>query len=344
MSKTQVILAAPSNAVHALLRPQNDAFISKGLKLAPKEFPRPSTGRRLSTADPQQQKKPLLYHLHTLLLFTWSDIKNILIPQTLLSVVTAVCCSQSSTPSVVLARLPIALAWVWLHLLHFNLANQTQPSSLSEDLANKPWRPLAAQRITRPQARGLFYTLTASLMIMTHFTGGVWESLALMGLFFLYNDLDLGSANILARLLLNALGYTFFALGAVSTLLHSSGSGLAQQGYVWLAILAAVIFSTGQSQDLEDLEGDKATGRRTIPVILGDGITRLSVILPMTFWTIFAPRYWDCSLKASMPVFAIGAVVIKRYAMGNKAEYKKTFRLWNCWVIALYLLPILANH
>ena len=166
-----------------------------------------------------------------------------------------------------------------------------------------------------------------------------------MGLYVLNNDFALGDSSPVGRNTLNAAGYTTFAVGAISVLIHGTDVELTYQGYQWLAFIAGVILTTGQCQDLEDQDGDGAAGRKTIPLLLGERAARWSVIVPMAVWTVCAVRFWGCGFRGSVGVFSIGAVVVKRLAVGGDAKgYKTTFRLWNCWVVGLYLLPLFERR
>lgn len=352
MADIKIILTSPSNTLRSIVSPPRRLSIPTALRPAQsykQQGPAKTVIRRPSTVD-QKQNHGILHHLHTLLLFTWSDVKNILVPQTVLGVVTAISCSQATSTGVpsasitVLSRLPLALVWVYTHLLIFTTANQTQPSSQLEDAKNKPWRPLPAKRITHTQARAVFYSASAAAIALSLRVGGLQESLFFMNLVYLYNDVALGDSSVTARYLLNATGYTTFALGAVSVLLHNTDYAMTSKGYLWLAMLLVVILTTGHSQDLEDREGDVATGRKTIPVILGDDAARYSIAGAMLGWTLLIPRFWNASFLGTVMLLAIGFVVMKRYTVGDKASYKQTFRLWNCWVVALYLLPLFAQE
>jgi hypothetical protein len=39
----------------------------------------------------------------------------------------------------------------------------------------------------------------------------------------------------------------------------------------WLAMITDTVFSTVQLQDMPDQQGDKLRGRKTMPLIMGDG-------------------------------------------------------------------------
>lgn len=295
--------------------------------------------------------------LYTCLLFTFSDLKNILVPQTLLGVVTALTCSEPSIPgaplppalqSAIFYRLPLAAFWVWIHLLLFNTSNQTQPGALAEDAQNKPWRPLPANRISHASARRLFYATSILCIAFSYVAGGLVESIVLQALTFLYDDLALGDEWFVARSVINSMGYTNFSLGAIQVLLRGQDTSivLSNKGCMWLALLTFTIFTTGHIMDLEDLEGDRVSGRRTIPVLVGEEGARWSILLPMMVGLISVLRFWECRGAYPIVVFALGATVVRRLAKGNdeREGYRKTFKLWTCWVMAVYLLPLFAQR
>lgn len=299
-----------------------------------------------------EESRSLRYHLHTLLLFTFSDLKNIVLPQTILGLITALyCCQPTSLPSPttptttssILARLPLSIAWVWLNLLSFTVSNQTQPASLLEDLTNKPWRPLPANRITHPEARAVFYVSSALALLLSFYTGGVAEGAALIFLTALYNDFGLADTGIVTRALINAVGYTIFGLGAAAVLTHNLPQAVSAQGYLWLAFLTLVVLTTGNISDLQDQEGDRANNRRTVPLVLGDETARHMLAGLMVVLTIGALRFWGTKFAGSVVVFGIAGLVIKRLLVGDKEGYKSTFKLWTCWLVTLYLLPAMGR-
>ena len=352
MADIKLILTSPSSTVSTLTAPPRRLSfptLIKPIRQRRDSKRETSTEAKQPISLPTQPHRSALYHLHTLLLFTYSDLKNILLPQILLALAIAISCSQpekasstsESSTRLIISHLPQALAWVWLHLLLFCTSNQSLPSSLAEDTGNKPWRPLPSKRLTNTQARQLLLAVSILAPLTSLFVGGFWESFLFQALTYLNNDLAWGDKSAVKRNLINALGYTTFALGAISVLFHGSENlVLGQQGYTWLGFLALVILTTGHCQDLEDREGDEAKGRSTIPIVLGDEAARWSLIVPMALWTLLAPRFWGCEFQGSIFLFAIGAVVIKRLIVGDEESYKVTFRLWNCWIVALYLLPL----
>jgi hypothetical protein len=80
-----------------------------------------------------------------------------------------------------------------------------------------------------------------------------------MVLGFAYNDLNLADWSWFSRNAINALGFCCFASGALEValstpLLSYSGN---QEIIRWLGIIAVVVASTVQMQDMGDQEGDR---------------------------------------------------------------------------------------
>ena len=103
-----------------------------------------------------------------------------------------------------------AFFWLWLHLLHFCVSNQSL--SPEEDAQNKPFRPIAAGRITVAQARKLRWVLIPICLTVSAAYGVLYPSITLAVHFLLHNELKL-DANWITRNLLNALGYCAFDAG-----------------------------------------------------------------------------------------------------------------------------------
>lgn len=119
---------------------------------------------------------------------------------------------------------------------------------------------------------------------------------------------------------------------------------LNNDAYYWLLIVAGVIFTTLQTQDLYDMEGDAARGRKTLPLVFGEGFARWSVAIPICFWSLFCPAWWNVSVLAYGPTALLGFDIAYRILVfRNFAADKNTWRLWGVWTVALYALPLLAR-
>jgi len=159
------------------------------------------------------------------------------------------------------------------------------------------------------------------------------------------------------RNLINGLGYNCFATGAtevalghslmpyktlprtIHTLLHPDRTEFLQF-WIWVAILVAVISTTAHAQDMHDQGGDGLRGRRTVPLVIGDSLARVSMVIGVGFWTVACCSIWGVVLLPWILVSALALVVSVRICLYRTVEAdKRTFLLWNAWITSVYMLP-----
>ncbi len=119
----------------------------------------------------------LFYHIHTVFLFTYSDIFTIIVPETLfalLSTLSGTVLTTAPRPSIgeVLHETPVIVFWIWINLLPFAVDNQRHAEAIAEDLLNKPWRPLPARRISSSAARTVMLALYPCTLLAGFCIGG----------------------------------------------------------------------------------------------------------------------------------------------------------------------------
>jgi 4-hydroxybenzoate polyprenyltransferase len=165
----------------------------------------------------------------------------------------------------------------------------------------------------------------------------------LLVLTWLYNDLGASDEHFLVRHATNALGFTSFSAGATQAILHSTPLPTAL--YQWLAMIAVVITFTIQFQDMEDQEGDRLRGRLTMPIVLGDNITRWANAATILVFSVLAAKFWDLALPLYLLPASLGAAIAARTLLLKtlKAD-KQTFKLWCLWLMMLYLLPLVKRY
>jgi 4-hydroxybenzoate polyprenyltransferase len=284
--------------------------------------------------------------MRTLWLFTRSDLKTVVLPQTIFGLTVALsggALTTNESPKYldVLNRLPLLVLWIWLSLLSEVIANQRLPHSIVEDSINRPWRPIPSKRLRPDEARKLLLWIIPSIYITSLVLGGTNAFIALTIFSYMYNDLDGANESPLSRNVLNACGLSAFSVGAAEVATGNNAFNLRSRAYIWIAVLAAIITSTVQIQDLPDLEGDKARGRKTVPLVYGDGVTRWSLVVTILPWSIFCPFYWRLSIWGYILPCFIGAmmllcVVFFRTRKADEALWK----MWCIWIITLYSLPL----
>ena len=285
--------------------------------------------------------------MYSLWLLTFSDLKTIIIPKTTFGIFTLLS-GENLTSDVkpplatILWSVPFTVAWIWLNLLPLDMSNQCDVESILEDKENKPWRPIPAGRLTIEETRWLTVSAYIAALLASSYLGGFTECLLLMLEGWIYNRLDGANKSFLARNVLNAAGYATFACGAARVACISSGRHLSGKSSMWFVLLSAVVLTTIHLQDLYDQEGDARRKRRTIPLLFGDGVARLSIAIPMMVWSWICPAFWGLQSQGFVLPIALGSFIISRlYRYRSVTEDKRSFLVWNLWIVTLYLLPLI---
>ncbi|MCJ1334480.1 hypothetical protein MMC10_011192, partial [Thelotrema lepadinum] len=216
------------------------------------------------------------FHFFSILyLFTASDFKTIVIPTSLFGVLESYCevlflGIDSKSAFELCVRWPLTVVWVWLNLLPFNINNQSQPEAISEDSINKGWRPLPSGLIAPVKARILMFFFYMTAILVSWHIGAFAQCLSLIFLGTWYNTWGGADADWMLRNFINVAGYMSFMTGSTCVALDSRQPQRSPTGFIWLITLGAIIFSTVQMQDLQDQDGDRVRGRKTMPLQLGD--------------------------------------------------------------------------
>ncbi|KAJ5473791.1 hypothetical protein N7475_003357 [Penicillium sp. IBT 31633x] len=316
------------------------------------------------TSNPQPIKARLKfasYHSYTLWLFVFSDFKTIVIPSTIFGLTNAWTASKYdlhvpgalSPPQNItdiatsIERALLAVSWLLINFIPFAINNQRGERAIAEDCLNKPWRPFPCGRISHKWGTRLLVALYIFAPIYSFvFTGGVCHSLALIWLGVWYNDWGGADNNVLVRNIINGLGYTCFASGAMEVVLGGSLLPFDPLGllFKWHLVIFGIIFSTVHLQDMPDQLGDAQRGRRTAPLVWGDSTARWTIALPMICWGVWCPMFWDVpaltfSLSMALAWLVAARTLIVRDIHGDK----RTFRIWNCWIALIYILPVFSR-
>ncbi|KAL2038023.1 hypothetical protein N7G274_009243 [Stereocaulon virgatum] len=295
------------------------------------------------------QQRSVVFHLHTIWLFTVNDLKSIVCPETVFAVFSALSgrsLTTNATPCFcnILGRLPKVILWNWTNLVLFDVANQRLPQSIVEDSVNKLWRLLPSKRLTDDEARRLLLVLIPVVFLVPTYLGGLFESMAMMALTWMYNDLGGADENYIIRNLINACGFVCYSSGATSVAVGYGHSEFNEKAWVWLALVGAIVFSTLQMQDMADMEGDAARGRRTLPLVHGESVARWFIAVPVAAWSIICPAFWESGLVGYGIATAVGsALFVRVLVLEGRMAYRRTWAIWCLWTMALYLLPLMKD-
>lgn len=131
------------------------------------------------------------------------------------------------------------------------------------------------------------------------------------------------------------------SVGVGAVCVATGGSDFTVQGSQWFALMGAVAFTTAQMQDLEDIVGDAARGRRTVPLVVGDRLCRWSIAVLVPGWSVGASCFWGAVDSLAMICTALGLLVAWRVLDKKEVRQDKvTFRVGNVWIVSLYVLPL----
>ncbi|KAG2102859.1 UbiA prenyltransferase family-domain-containing protein [Suillus discolor] len=268
-----------------------------------------------------------LHHLETAWLFTRSDFKTIIFPVMIFATVVS--------PRHNVLALFCALCWLWFHLFQFNASNQSY--SVHEDLLNKPWRPVASGRISVKDSRALRWALAVFCSGLSFLfglnvviTSGVYTVLVVM-----HDDFLLGHHPIFKNLC-NVGGYVTLELG--SLLILSRESSLDGTSIKALSCSALVIFLTVHAQDFADVNGDRRSGRRTLPIIAPEG-SRIYMLCALPLSSFALASVWSLGPLSSLLFVSMSSWVgIRYYLFRDEICDQANYRLYNIWIMGVHFL------
>jgi 4-hydroxybenzoate polyprenyltransferase len=240
---------------------------------------------------PKQAPKShsLLYHLHTLILFTHDQFFDTIIPGTCFSLLATLSGAGLSLPSrpmtEIILRTPLISTWLWLIILQFCLQNQCSEGSPEEDAINKPWRPIPYQRITLGSAKRLLLAALAVAGLASWYLGIFYPFVAWTVLSTLYNDLGGSDCSGLVR---NLFCGGFFSCSFGGALVIGLGDvEISREAGQWtLLVCWCILLTTIQTQEFRDEVGDKVRGRKTLVTELGRVKALWTVYVTVTFWSL----------------------------------------------------------
>ncbi|KAJ3558524.1 hypothetical protein NPX13_g9685 [Xylaria arbuscula] len=232
------------------------------------------------------------------------------------------------------------ILWSLSHLLIFNIQNQRHPAAVAEDLRNKPWRPLPARRITPQMTTRLMFVIYPIILLLSYHWGGMIPCLLLSFFCLWYNEWG-GASDPFLKNLLNGLGFACFYAGPLEVATRYpvfAGDGKAA---IWLGILCCAITTTSHTQDFRDVEGDRAVGRKTVPLVVGDTVARIMVAVGVAVWAIIACWFWGPAwTKILLAAVTGGTMVCSLFWYRTMEGDAFTWRLWAVWLLGLLILPM----
>ncbi|ETS82075.1 hypothetical protein PFICI_07077 [Pestalotiopsis fici W106-1] len=289
------------------------------------------------------------FHLKTLYLFTKSDFKTVVLPQSLFAIA-SVYYSKGfiGSPPQIALRITLALVWIWTHLLAEDVSNQRLPDAILEDAVNEPWRPLPSKRLTAAEASLLLRYLLPIAYGLSVLLGATAPSTTLMAAIYLYNDLEGASCGPYFRNILNAAGLACFGWGAAEILLAGVTTDIGmpvKYPYEWIGLTAVIVATTVQAQDLPDIPGDEARGRQSMPLLYGELWTRASIAVLVVLWTMTCLVYWEVQSPTVWLVLlsaALSIAILTLLWLGQDWD-EIVWKLWCIWTTMIFTLPLFSS-
>lgn len=289
------------------------------------------------------------YRANSIWLFTVNDLKSIVAPETAFGICSVLQGPQMTTTNhpdlqQILLRLPEVILWNWLNVLIFDLANQSLENSIVEDRINKAWRPIPSGRLTASEARSILLWTIPVVVLFSRGYGGTAECVAVLALTWMYNDLGGSDQHYITRNLINACGFVYYSSGSASVATGYGDWELNPKAKLWLGFIWAIVFTTLQVQDMADVKGDAARGRRTLPLVQGQCTARLSIAIPVLAFSVICPWFWRLdSWGYVLPLIVGTLIAFRTFRYQHPLSDMMTFKVWCAWTGTLYLLPLLKN-
>lgn len=203
--------------------------------------------------------------------------------------------SSGSLPgSALLWSIAKGTLYFWLYIYVFCLSNQL--AGISEDRLNKPHRPIVAGLVSvkGTQRRWL---VVALIYLGVGVMLGVWKWMALWQVITLLHNFGRWAKLWLTKNLSMGLGI-IAQLGAAWELVRP----ITPIAWQWMIVIAAAIFVLVPVQDLRDMVGDQAAGRRTLPLVFGERTTRYGLALGFALLPLIVHRWLMLPLGLNLAV------------------------------------------
>lgn len=288
-----------------------------------------------------------LASLKLIWLFTESNFSTFVLPNTTFGILGALAGSNLiDGPTLftveILQRLPLVVFFNWYSVFIFDLANQRSPESVLEDQINKPWRPIPQGIITARQTQTL-QLVSVPVILLLNWLLGVWhEGLLINILVWLYNELRGGDG--LARDPIIAIAFGLFNHTSLRLASGADAAAISMRGLQWIGVVSGIILTTMQVQDLKDQAGDRSRDRQTIPLVLGDGVSRAMVAIAVPLWSGLCCYLWKLPLLLYLPPFLLSMQIARRLLYLRKSSADATtWRLWCLWTAVIYSAPLASN-
>ena len=90
---------------------------------------------------------------------------------------------------------------------------------------------------------------------------------------------------------------------------------------------AGINATTIQAQDFKDVHGDRAIGRRTLPIIL-PGVARYTILAGLTLWSIGLAWIWKLDWATASVFLSVAGIVASRFQLLTSVKDDQISYYW----------------
>lgn len=116
-----------------------------------------------------------------------------------------------------------------------------------------------------------------------------------------YNEWN-GASDPLLKNLLNGIELACFFSGPLVVATRRSVLSSDTKAFMWHHVLTGANTTTTHAQDCRDIDGDRITGRRTVPWLIGGENARSPLAVGIVGWTALSCWFWDVGSLACFSV------------------------------------------
>ena len=233
--------------------------------------------------------------------------------------------------------------------MQFNISNEI--AGIESDRIDKPERALPSKRISTSRAWYLYYLMVLAFLIFGYFIDHLVPCIGWVFVTIILNFTPAHRSSITKNALLAPGAYTMISV--VWCLMNGVSSVFDYPRVLWnlvfnCCIIAAIIVQ----QDLRDINGDRAIGRRTFPIVLGSSeaarlIAKICFVayICVLVEAILVKQNRTVSTTTYIVVNSLlyGTMIVRNwYSFDLRKNYEYFFSL--TFVAYLFMMPIVPGN
>ena len=123
----------------------------------------------------------------------------------------------------------------------------------------------------------------------------------------------------------------------LSIILASNRCRLDFPGAFSISVIAAILATTIQAQDFQDVIGDKAVGRNTLPIAFPN-FSRYTLLVTLVMWSLYLTAMWEITTPAGVGFTFLGIVVgIRYYFWRSTKDDEWSYVLYNVSLFPIFI-------